>query len=154
MTKVGVGSLTLTEGKDKDSLNPFRPWKPDEGADIKDAMDVMYDRFISIVSAARPKLTKEKLINDYGAHMYIAKKAEELGYIDASDTDYNRALTDLVQTAQITGAYQVVQLIPQHPFLTGLTQSLSPHKFLQAIGLSSPAQHPDLNGKPLYLYQP
>ncbi len=154
MTKVGVGSVTLIEGKDKDSLNPFRPWAPGEDADIKVVMGFLYDRFISIVSAARPKLSKEKLINDYGAHLFIAKQAEELGYIDAGDSDYNRSLTDLVEAAQIKEHYQVVQLVPQHPFLSGLAQSLSPHKFLQSMGLSSPVNHPDLSGKLLYLYQP
>ena len=156
MTKVGVSQITLIEGKDKDSLNPFRPWAPNEDADIRAVMDVLYDRFLTIVSDARPKLTKEKLINDYGAHIFAANKAEELGYIDASGMDYSRTLTDLVQAAQMDPQtrYQVVQLIPQHPFFSGLAQSLSPHKFLRAMGLSSPAQDPSLSGKLLYLYQP
>jgi signal peptide peptidase SppA len=155
MTKVGVGQITLIEGKDKDALNPFRPWAPNEDTDIKEIMAVLYDRFLTIVTAARPKLTKEQLINTYGAHIFAAKKAEELGYIDASDMDYSRSLTDLAVAAQIGEAsYQVVQLIPQHPFLTGLTQSISPHKFLQSIGLASPVHHPNLSGKFLYLYQP
>ncbi len=156
MTKVGVGALTLTQGKDKDELNPFRPWKPDEDANLRVIMAALYDRFVSIVTTARPKLTRENLVNDYGAHIFIAKDAEELGYIDGGDMDYSRTLTELVAAAQIpsTEKYQVVQLVPQRPFFNSLAQSLSPHKFLQSLGLSSPINNPDLNGKVLYLYQP
>jgi signal peptide peptidase SppA len=156
MTKVGVGSLTLIEGKDKDGLNPFRPWRPDEDADLRVIMGALYDRFITIVTTARPKLSKEKLINEYGAHIFIAKQAAELGYIDDGDMDYTRSLSALVAAAQIPEHenYQVVQLVPQHPFLNSLAQSLTPHKFLQSLGLSSPINNPDLNGKVLYLYQP
>lgn len=153
MTKVGVSSLTLTDGKDKDALNPFRPWRPNEDADLKDVMEALYDRFISIVTAARPNLSKEKLIDDYGAHLFISKKAEELGYIDVGDSSYTQALSGLVDSAGLQHTkYQVVQLTPYHPFFSSLAQSMSPHKFLQGLGLSTPANNPDLSGKLLYLY--
>jgi signal peptide peptidase SppA len=153
MTKVGVSSLTLTEGKDKDALNPFRPWRPNEDADIRDVMASLYDRFVSIVTTARPTITQEKLVNDYGAHIFIAKKAEELGYIDMADTTYGKALSELTQAAQLGQAkYQVVQLVPQRNIFNALTQSMSPHKILQWMGLSPPVHHPDLSGKMLYLY--
>jgi signal peptide peptidase SppA len=154
MTKVGVGSRTFTEGKDKDALNPFRPWRPDEDADLKVIMAALYDDFVSVVTAARPKLTKEKLVNNYGAHIFIAKDAEELGYIDDANMDYSRTLTALAGAAQIgpQEKYQVVQLIPSHPFLNSLAQSFAPYKFLQSMGI--PVNNPDLNGKVLYLYQP
>jgi signal peptide peptidase SppA len=156
MTKVGVGALTLIEGKDKDELNPFRPWRPGEDANLKVIMAALYDRFVTIVTTARPKISKEELINDYGAHVYIAKQAAELGYIDDGDMDYRRTLIALTEAAKIPQQekYQVVQLVPQHPLLDTFAQSLAPHKFLQSLGLSSPLNNPDLNGKVLYLYQP
>ncbi|HEY5235315.1 MAG TPA: S49 family peptidase [Rhabdochlamydiaceae bacterium] len=156
MEKVGVSSLTLTQGKDKDALNPFRPWGPNEDEDLKAIMAVLYDRFLTVVTTARPKLDKEKLINDYGAYIFIAKHAAELGYIDDGDMDYSRSLSSLVAAAQIPEheKYQVVQLIPSHPFLNSLSQSISPHKLLQSLGFSSPTNNPELNGKVLYLYQP
>jgi protease-4 len=156
MEKVGVSSLTLTQGRDKDALNPFRPWGPDEGADLKAVMAVLYERFLTIVTTARPQLDKDKLINDYGANVFIAKQAQELGYIDDGDMDYSRSLTALAMAAQIPEhtKYQVVQLLPPHPFLNSLSQAISPYKLLQSFGLSSPTNNPELNGKVLYLYQP
>lgn len=156
MEKYGVSSLTLTQGKDKDALNPFRPWGPDEDADLKAIMAALYDRFLTVVTTARPKLNKEKLVNDYGAYIFIAKQAQELGYIDDADMDYSKSLSALVAAAQIPehDHYQVVQLIPTHPFLSNLTESMSPYKLMRSLGLSSPTNNPELNGKVLYLYQP
>jgi protease IV len=148
MTKIGVSALTLTQGKDKDALNPFRPWKPDEDATLQAVMAALYHRFVAIVAAARPQLTVEKLVNDYGAHVYIAAEAEQLGYIDVAGSDYASALTGLTEQAEMKGEYQVVQLIPPHPFLSGLTETLFPQKFLQCVGMS------ELSGKFLYLYEP
>jgi protease-4 len=156
MEKYGVSSLTLTQGKDKDALNPFRPWGPDEDADLKVIMAALYDRFLTVVTTARPNLDKEKLVNDYGAYIFIAKQAQELGYIDDGDMDYSKSLSALVAAAQIPEHehYQVVQLIPSHPFFESLTQSMSPHKLLRSLGLTSPTNNPELSGKVLYLYQP
>lgn len=156
MTKVGVSALTLSEGKDKDEFDPFRAWKPNEGATLQDIMAVLYDRFTSIVASARPKLTKEKLVNDYGAHVFVASKAEELGYIDVANADYSQALQGLTAAAQIADQtpYQVVQLIPPHPFLNNLAQVIAPKRILESLGLSSPIKNPELSGKLLYLYQP
>jgi len=156
MEKYGVSSLTLTQGKDKDALNPFRPWKPDEDADLKVVMAALYDRFLTVVTTARPKLNKEKLVNEYGAYVFIAQQAQELGYIDEGDMDYSKSLSALAAAAQIPEKehYQVVQLIPSHPFLASLAQSMSPHQLLRSLGLTSPVNNPELNGKVLYLYQP
>jgi ClpP class serine protease len=156
MSKYGVAALTLTEGKDKDELNPFRPWKPNEAASLQDIMASLYDRFVSIVAAARPMLTQEKLVNDYGAHVFISQKAAELGYIDFGNSNYADALTGLATAAQIEGnqKYQVVRLSVQHTLADLFSQSISPQRILQALGVTSPAQHPELSGKILYLYQP
>lgn len=153
MTKYGVAALTLTEGKDKDALNPFRPWEPDEDASLKAVMASLYERFVTIVSTARPKLTKDKLINDFGAHVFIAKQAEENGYIDVAGSDYSQAINELATAAGLGDKYQVVQLIPQHPFFDGLSQTTLPQKILSWLGLSSPEQN-QLSGKLLYLYTP
>jgi ClpP class serine protease len=149
MAKVGVSALTLTQGKDKDALNPFRAWKPDEDATLKPIMAALYHQFVSIVAKARPMLTEERLINDYGAHVFIAQEAAKLGYIDVAASEYEQALTDLTEAAQIKDDYQVVQLTPPHTFLSGLADTIFPHKMLQKFGLTH-----ELSGKFLYLYEP
>lgn len=153
MSRYGISSLTLTEGKDKDALNPFRPWRPGEDDSLKAVMASLYDRFVTIVSTARPKLTRDKLVNEYGAHVFVAKEAQELGYIDVAGVGYSRALTALAEAAQLTEDYQVVQLTPQHSLFDGISQSTFPQKILQWMGLSRPEQA-ELNGKLLYLYNP
>ncbi|MFS8564413.1 MAG: S49 family peptidase [Rhabdochlamydiaceae bacterium] len=141
MTKIGVSALTLTAGKDKDELNPFRPWGPSEGASIQTVILAMYDQFIGIVSKARPKLTKEKLVGEYGANIFIAQTAETYGYIDHANSDYNMSLMDLTHAAGIDGEqpYQVVQLSSPNPFYLGsLNRYLSRGKsFIPSIFLTN-----------------
>jgi signal peptide peptidase SppA len=158
MDKVGVQALTLTEGKDKDFLNPFRTWKPDEAAPLKPVMASLYTRFVDVVAQSRPKLDKQKLIDVYGAHIFVSSEAATLGYVDVPDTDYDAALRDLVKQAGITDKqdYQVVKLSPPHSLLAEFAENKC--KFLKGeithrFSLS-PEYAPELSGKFLYLYSP
>ncbi len=158
MTKWGIQSLTLTEGKDKDMLNPFRPWVPDEDQSLRAILASMYERFVDVVTTARPQINKSQLISEYGAQVFIAAKAQELGYIDNGDSSYEIALRDLVKAANIqeNEPYQVMKLSPPHSLLAQLAEGNSAlfkgkitHKFDFGTNMSS-----DLSGKLLYLYQP
>ncbi len=156
MTKIGVSALTLTAGKDKDELNPFRPWKPDEAASIQAIVSALYDQFVTIVTQARPHLNKEKLIEDYGAHVFMAQQAEVFGYVDDAHGSYDKTLMALTQAAGIAeqAPYQVIELSPSQPFLSGLAQSVfKSGEIVHKLDL--PYQFsPELSGKLLYLYQP
>jgi signal peptide peptidase SppA len=156
MTKYGVEALTLTEGKDKDMLNPFRPWQPNEGVSIKNVMAATYEQFVTVVARARPNLSREKLVGEYGANVFIAKEAETLGYIDEGDSNYSRALTALVQAAGVDDKhpYQVVQLNPPRPLLPQLTQTIFKTGTITHRLDLGPQMDPALSGKILYLYQP
>jgi protease-4 len=158
MGKVGVQSLTLTEGKDKDMLNPFRPWKEGEDQSLRTVMAALYERFVDIVAKARPQLSKEKLRNEYGAQVYVAPEAQRLGYIDEGDAEYHTALADLVKAAGIDEktSYQVVQLKVPFGVLSALVQGKSPlltgkitHTFQWGAH-----QNSEMSGKFLYLYNP
>lgn len=158
LDKIGMQSLTLTEGKDKDMLNPFRPWQEGEYESLNVILAALYDQFLNVVSNARPKLSKELLINDYGAQIYVSEKAKELGYIDVACSNYATALTDLVKQANIpeNQQYQVVKLELPHSFLAQLAQARSPYltgKLTHSFQLG-PNFNSDLSGKFLYLYQP
>lgn len=158
MEKYGVQSLTLSQGKDKDALNSFRPWQPGEDASLRNITAELYERFVSIVSAARPLLTKEKLVNEYGAQVYLAQRALEYGYIDMTDATYEVAVGGLAKAAQIPEeqAYQVMTLSPVRPLLADLAQSrfsLLQGKITHSFQLSS-SMTSELSGKFLYLYQP
>jgi signal peptide peptidase SppA len=158
MDRYGVSSLTITQGKDKDMLNPFRPWVPGEDASLRNITADLYMRFVSIVTSARHDLDKEKLVNDYGAQVFVAKKAQELGYIDVADSDYSIAVDELSKAAQLSNdhPYQVMTIEPARPFLSDLTDgklSLLAGKVTHKFQINSYIDS-DLSGKFLYLYQP
>lgn len=130
MDKVGVDALSLSVGKGKDALNPLRPWKPDEDKNIKEILNYYYLSFVDLVTKHRPQIDRNKLINEYGAQIYPAAKAAEIGFIDHAGETRNSALKKLVAKLGIEDDYyQVVkmessnwyhQLISaQSPLLTG-----------------------------------
>ncbi len=153
MSEYGVRSVTLTRGKDKDFLNPFRPWKANEEEEsvLKPVLDSLYDRFVSIVLNGRTKVSREKLVGEYGAHVFPAQKAEEIGYIDHSDANYSACLSELVSAAQIDGKYQVVQLGSYHNLIDGFSSN-SKGMLLNWLGLPPEATSSELRGKFLYIY--
>ena len=62
MEKVGVDSKTLIAGKGKDEMNPFRTWKPDEGANYQKIVDDFYEIFVDVVVViARMSIAKSWL---------------------------------------------------------------------------------------------
>ncbi len=152
--KVGVSSLTLSAGKGKDELNPFRPWKPDESANIQELINYYYGVFLEIVTSNRPGLDRNKLVEDYGAKVYPAKMAQEYGYIDQSGVSYRDALALLVEKAGIKeDTYQVIQM--SKPWYSGLFKSqfsLLKGEMTHRVELS-PEMHPKLANKFLYLYR-
>lgn len=158
MEKAGIQSLTLTAGKDKDMLNPFRPWQPNEDGSIKAITEGLYQRFLTIVTEARPKLDRNRLMNEFGAQVYLAKQAQEYGYIDQPDADYSMTLAALVQAAQIPTDehYQVFTIEMTHSFLTDLVQSkfsLLSGKITHSFPIA-PYINSEMSGRFLYLYQP
>lgn len=153
---IGVQSLTLTAGKWKDELNPLRPWKPGEAEAMQAIVDSFYGQFIHIVTSNRPHLDKEKLVDEYGAKIFTADKAQEYGFIDGSNLSLRDTMKLLLQEMGVTdNHYQVVQLeskswintlfSAEAPLLTGKIK----HQLMLA-----PELDPALMNKMLYLYQP
>jgi protease IV len=158
MEKIGLQSLTLTEGKDKDMLNPFRPWKPGEDHSLKVINDVLYQQFVAIFTAAHPRVDKTKLIEEYGANIFIGETAEKMGYIDVANSNYNTALQELAKAAGIAPEekYQVVELTLPRSFIYELANGQSPlisGKITHRFDFGS-HYHSDMSGKFLYLYLP
>lgn len=158
MDKVGIKSLTIKQGKDKDALNPFRPWTPGEDASLVNITQALYNNFVEIVIQGRPQLNKEKLINEYGAQVYLAKQAKDYGYIDVADSNYKQALSDLVVAAGLNpnDPYQVFQLSSPTSILSNFINGKSPiitGKLEHSLELGSTISS-ELSGKLLYLYNP
>ncbi len=155
MQNIGVAQKTLTRGKDKDALNPFRPWTPGEDASLEAIIAYDYALFIEIVTQARPRLKKEKLISDYGAQIFDPIKAQEYGYIDNANSSYQEALATLVKEAGIADdePYQVVELRIQQPIFSEFVEGKSP---LLSGTLHHKLELPQEGAayQPLYLYTP
>jgi signal peptide peptidase SppA len=158
MDQYGVQAMTITQGKDKDMLNPFRPWKPGEDRCLQTITADLYNQFVDIVLQARPMMDKQRLINEYGAQIYIATEAQKLGYIDDAASSYYSAIAELAKAAQIPDdhPYQVVNLEPQHLFFANFTDmktNLLSGKITHIFQMG-PYMNSELSGKFLYLYQP
>jgi len=156
MERFGVKQLTLTEGKDKDMLSPYRQWKGDEAAPLRDIIAYDYQRFTDIVANARPRIDKNKLKTVYGAQVFDPVTAAEHGYVDDGNATYNSSLTALVKEAAIDGEYQVVELKVPHPILSDLIEgksALFSGKLQHEIRLTPECRVEWMN-RPLYLYSP
>jgi len=158
MDSWGVQSLTLTEGKDKDMLNPYRPWAPGEDESLRKILADQYDQFLNAVLKARPRISRPNLIDVYGAQVYIASKAVEFGFIDEGNSQYNDALTALANAGRIheDEAYQVIELSPPYSLideLSNLSSSMFKGKITHTFQIS-PTLTPELSGRLLYLYSP
>ena len=155
MQRYGIEALTITQGKDKDALNPFRPWKADEDSSFLNLTSAMYKQFVDLVASARPALNRQKLLSDYGAHVFISEEALEHGYIDVANSSYNAALEELAKEANLED-YQVMTIQTAHNFLSELSQAR--FSVLEKMGNlffpKSNSFYPELEGKFLYLYQP
>lgn len=156
MQKLGVDSLTLSAGKDKDALNPFREWKPDEDENMKNIISYYYDHFVDVVSSSRPEINKEKLVQDYGARLFPATIAKEYGFVDADNATISDVIADLAQEIGIDNDYYQVIELNKRTWYTELFRSqTSLLKGEVKHSLDLPAEmDANLMNKFLYLYQP
>lgn len=151
----GILTKTIIAGKNKDEMNPLRPWSENESQNYQEITDIYYQQFVDIVAANRTEMSKEKLINEYGARIFIAEKAKDLGYIDYADASREQALLALKYEAGIKEKYQVISFQTQNWYKELFTNKLSflegkvEHSFLLPGSLDK-----NLEGKFLYYYHP
>ncbi|GAB4189459.1 MAG: S49 family peptidase [Simkaniaceae bacterium] len=153
MQKIGIKSLTIKEGKGKDSLSPFNPWEKGEEKPRKEIVDAIYQRFVNILTEARPNLKRENLINEYGAKVFIAAEAQKLGYIDEAGISYNETLRALKKASGIGEKeyYQVVRLVPPKEYFS----NLAPFTFFNFFKTIFKPTGKSMQNQPfLYLYNP
>ncbi len=155
--RYGIKALTMSRGIDKDALNSFRPWKPDESSSLQPLMDYTYDIFVNIVTSNRSHITKEKLVNEFGAKMFPANTAVQIGYIDADNYLPHQALAAAAEAAGIKDEeFHVVQLTSK-TWVSDLFRekglSLMQNKMVHQLQVH-PDIPPELSNKLLYLYLP
>lgn len=153
MGKLGVDALTITSGKYKDDLNPTRTWQPGEEARWKAISSYYYDTFVGIVTRARPKITKEMLVDQYGAQVFPAPLALANGYIDVAGASRGEALEALAKAAGLGNDYQVVSVHEDGLFggFFGQDNALLKGQIVHKI---EGMPQLELANKPLYMYAP
>ena len=151
----GIHSLTLYAGKGKDDLNPLRTWTPEEANNYKQIIQTYYQDFVNIVTTNRPAVDKEKLINDYGANLFPAPHAKQIGYIDQSGSSLNQVLQDITSELGINNKYQFIELSKTNWYkeLFSSKNSFFKGEIKHEIQLS-PELHSNLRNQFLYLYKP
>lgn len=156
LEKIGVQSLTLYAGKGKDDLNPLRAWKPGEETNYKNLIDYYYNDFVNIMTSNRPNLDKTKLVKDYGAKIFPASEAKELGYIDESGISLSEAISQLAKQMGIKDEnYRVVRLTKQTWYSTFLNNKLDLLQGTIKHQLQiSPEYDPKLLSQFQYMYRP
>jgi protease IV len=153
LENIGVETKTISLGIGKDAMNPMRPWKQGEASEYEKIVAAYYDQFVGIVSAARPELTRALLVEKYGANVFPAKEAEEIGMIDKAGLSRNQALEmlikelnlepDAVQIVGFKSGSWVEELFQEKSFLSS--------KMVHQIKM--PGMLPEeFNGKLLYLF--
>lgn len=155
MERIGIGSKTITAGKGKDEMNPFRPWTPDEAVPLQAIANNYYQQFINIVSTHRPLLTQESLIQ-LGAQVFPADEALKYGYVDAIVDSIDDTMKLLAQDVGIEKEYQVVELQTKtwlEDLFDGPSQTLFPHKIQHELSVPG-ILPPKLQGKVCYIYSP
>ena len=156
LTKLGIKSQTITEGLDKDMMTPFRPWKPNEDASLKAVTAYFYQQFVDIVTTARTRIDKTKLVQEYGAKVFDPVTAQEFGYIDVANSSRNQALLALLNKAGVDPAkpYQVVSLEPKSEWLSSLFNEKASPLFTGKIEHTIDTGAPKIRDQVAYLYQP
>jgi len=127
MDRYGVKAKIISEGINKAPFLPFIKWPEGEEAKkaeqpIRDLTAFYYQRFVSIVTKARPMLSEKELINNYGANIFAAETAKNYGYIDEADSTREEVLKELAKGAGIEGPYQCVSMSLVQPFFADVLQ--------------------------------
>lgn len=109
MDKVGVKNITISKGLGKTDMNPFQPVGPSDDENYVTLLDATYNQFINVVAQNRTQVSKDDLINKYGAKVFTAQTAEQIGLIDGADYQLEDVTEMLAKDAQIEN-YQVITL--------------------------------------------
>lgn len=93
--KIGVAVDPIKSSEQKDLSSIFRPITPAEKTVLQKLVDDMYQRFVEVVAAGRPQLTRETVLSLADGRVVSGVEAARLGLVDR--TGY---LTDAIEEAQ------------------------------------------------------
>jgi len=79
--KIGLTDVTITSGKNKDMLNPFRDIAPEERQILQDMVDGLFNHFVGVVSSGRT-MTTNQVMPFADGRVFLPQVALEAGLID------------------------------------------------------------------------
>ena len=106
MNMIGIKGDAITSGPFKDAGSPFRTMKPEEREWFQKIVLDMYERFVKVVVAGRPKLDEAAVRKLADGRVYTANQALEVGLVDRVAT--LRDTIDSVKTRVRLSAVRVV----------------------------------------------
>ncbi len=137
--KIGVTDVTITAGKNKDILNPFKPVKESHLKNLQNLVDDSYMQFLDLVLEARPNINPDFL----DGRIYSANEALKLGMID----EIGYWDDAIVATAKLLGEENVQ--VFQYEEQIGFAELFMQMKFPEVPAMLS-NQRPQM----LYMWQP
>lgn len=154
--KLGINPIQLSRGTHKTAMSPFSAYDPQNLAIMDPALNYYYNDFVDVVLKGRPKITKELLVNTYGANVYVAPTALEYGFIDDANSSYTATIKELAEVCKLD-EYQVIQLDTKLSSVVdfiGSNQFFNPTpKITHTIDWGLPIETKLLN-QPCFLYLP
>ncbi len=80
--KIGVETAEITSGPHKAMGSPFNPLGDDERALFQTVIDDLYRRFVDAVTAGRPSLSRDRILELADGRIYTAEQAKASGLVD------------------------------------------------------------------------
>ncbi|MEE9367878.1 MAG: signal peptide peptidase SppA [Pontiella sp.] len=118
--KLGLSSVTIASGENKDMLNPFEDVDPQHIAMLQELVDSMQDRFASIVETSRGLESRELL----DGRVFNVKQAMKYGLIDGVGY-WQNAVDELKFQMNVEELY-IVRYYEQQGFWDNLMSSKIP----------------------------
>lgn len=115
MQKVGVESVTIKSGKNKDVGSPFRKMKAEERAILQNVLDDVHSQFIEAVSEGR-SLEIDTVRRLADGRIFSGRQAKKLGLVDELGS-LESAIQVAAKLGGIAGEPEVVEIEKKTPFL-------------------------------------
>jgi len=115
MRKIGVESVTIKSGKNKDIGSPFRKMKKEERAIFQNVLDDVHSQFIEAVAEGR-SLEIDTVRKLADGRIFTGRQAKTLGLVDELGS-LEAAIKRAAELGGIAGKPEVVETKKKTPFL-------------------------------------
>ena len=136
LDKIGIKDYSITSGDNKSIGSPTREMTEQQQKILQSIVDDLYQRFVTIVKAGRPDLSREQILKLADGRVYSANQAKSNGLVD--DVGY---FDEFVKATTSLPNYKGPKGV-EKPKIVIYTRS---SRELDNIYQASTAESPDLN---------